>query len=106
MSLLRRLHYVWRNFDHPLADDCIALNDKLAIVQREREYAWGEKNRLLGEVVALRHALADLGRQLHAAQTGPLGDTAPMPRTRSAAPVAHDHGGELVAPWPPAEWLR
>lgn len=60
--------------------------------------------RLAGENTALRHALADLGRQLHAAQTGPLGDTAPMPRVRSAAPAAHDHGADLVLPLPPAWW--
>ena len=88
--LFRRLRYVWRNFDHPLAEHCIAVEDKLAIIQREREYAWGEKNRLLGEVLAQRDIIADLGRRLHAAQCGPLGDnplttTAPMPRVRSQA---------------------
>ncbi len=62
--------------------------------------------RLTDENTALRHALANLGRQLHATQTGPLGDTAPMPRVRSAAPVAHDHGADLVLPFPPAEWTR
>ena len=64
--------------------------------------AWITK--LEDEVIAQRAIIADLGRQLHAAQTGPLGDTAPMPRVRSAAPVAHDHGADLVLPFPPAWW--
>lgn len=38
---------------------------------------------LAAENTALRHALAELGRQLHQTQTGPCGDTVPMPRVRS-----------------------
>ena len=56
--------------------------------------------RLTAENDALRHALTDLGRQLHAAQAGPLGDnplddTAPLPRTRLLTPVE---------PFPPKWW--
>ena len=55
--------------------------------------------RLTAENDALRTALTDLGRQLHAAQAGPLGDnplddTQRTPRVRSQA----------VMPFPPKEW--
>ena len=60
--------------------------------------AWIAK--LENEVIAQRDIIADLGRRLHAAQHGPLGDnpltdTVPLPRMRSAA---------AVLPFPPKEW--
>ena len=59
--------------------------------------AWITK--LENEVLAQRDIIADLGRRLHAAQQGPLGDnplddTVRMPRVRSQA----------VLPFPPKEW--
>lgn len=65
-----------------------------------------ENARLRAENEALRLAVADLGRQLHQAQhTGPLGDTIPLPRMRSAAPVTRWESGQPVAPaWPPKGW--
>lgn len=109
MRLLRRIRYVWRNFDHPLADHCLAVEDKLAIVQREREYAYGEKNRLLGEVVAQRRIIADLGRQLHGEH---VASTVPMPRVRSQQPAGtRTPVGDLLksyedrpAAWAPEAW--
>ena len=47
--------------------------------------------RLTAENDALRHALTDLGRRLHAAQAGPLGQPAPVVRCQTA-------------PLPPKEW--
>lgn len=76
---------------------------------------------------ALRHALADLGRQLHGTQTDALGQTVPLPRVHSV-PTVHDNDPrqtvrgprhrmtpsidltrpgdptELITTWPPKEW--
>jgi hypothetical protein len=41
----RRFLYAWRNAGHILVDDCLALNAKLAILERERNYAWGQLNK-------------------------------------------------------------
>ncbi|HEY1820367.1 MAG TPA: hypothetical protein VGG83_10590 [Trebonia sp.] len=47
--------------------------------------------------VEQRAIIADLGRRLHGAQLGPLGDTAPMPRIRSGPPPGSN--GDLLVPW-------
>jgi hypothetical protein len=57
-----------------------------------------ELARLRAENTAQRRIIADLGRQLHQAQqTGPLGDTIPLPRMRSQTPAPA---------WPPPAWLK
>lgn len=58
-----------------------------------------ENARLADVVESQRAIIADLGRQLLAAQGRALADTAPMPRYRSGpVPGWHAHDG-MVTPW-------
>ena len=68
-------------------------------IHKERDDLWDQLQQARAETAAQRAIIADLGRRLHAAQAGPLGDnplttTVRMPRVRSQA----------VLPFPPKEW--
>lgn len=45
MSWWRRFRYAWANAGHVLLADCLALNAKLAILERERNHAVAELNK-------------------------------------------------------------
>jgi len=70
-----------------LAAENAALREQLQLLQTN-------ETRHLIQLAAQRIAIADLGRQLHGTQAGPLGDTVPM-RVRSHAPASE---------WPPEAW--